>query len=301
MEQTIRTPQGRGNVVRLLKKWRTTAPAVYEAALRRSVLAFLPPETRTALIEPSRQPSKPDKDTVLSWRTSVLAPPTPTEVEDFKARVDSDRAYVHRKFFPGHARRVKHAQWTWRNPQSEALQNRVQDLAPNDTGLPSACTSSSAVALEAWCKRASWGLCAICGSVQPQHLKEAACSRVPAAVIQRCKNCKKNKSKQIWVPWPEEVPEPLQGLSREIILALRPLEVDCGPEWKADYGYFFHSTMLRLAWSAQDVEAKIAGLDGAARRTAAKALPHLKLSLWVRLLGCSPCAGFRVPHAQRRL
>ncbi|CAE7572809.1 unnamed protein product [Symbiodinium natans] len=219
MEQTIRTPQGRGNVVRLLKKWRATAPAVYEAALRRSVLAFLPPETRTALIEPSRQPSKPDKDTVLSWRTSVLAPPTPTEVEDFKA-----------------------------------LQNRVQDLAPNDTGLPSACASSSAVALE------------------------AACSRVPAAVIQRCKNCKKNKSKQIWVPWPEEVPEPLRGLSREIILALRPLEVDCGPEWKADYGYFFHSTMLRLAWSAQDVEAKIAGLDGAARRTAAKAFEFLMRS-----------------------
>ena len=152
-----------------------------------------------------------------------------------------------------------------------------------------------------WRPGASGRLCAICGSVQPQHLKEAACSRVPAAVIQRCKNCKKNKSKQIWVPWPEEVPEPLRGLSREIILALRPLEVDCGPEWKADYGYFFHSTMLRLAWSAQDVEAKIAGLDGAARRTAAKALPHLKLSLWVRLLGCSPCAGFRVPHAQRRL
>ena len=59
--------------------------------------------------------------------------------------------------------------------------------------------------------------------------------------------------------------QPLQGLSREVVLALRPLDLDCGPEWKADYG------MLRLAWSAQDVEEKIAGLDRRDRRSAAEA------------------------------
>ncbi|CAE7481979.1 unnamed protein product [Symbiodinium sp. CCMP2592] len=161
---------------------------------------------------------------------------------------------------------------------SEDLTKTIHDVAPNDTGLPAACASLSAIAVEAWCHRASWGLCALCGSVQPQHLKEAATRKLPASVIKRCKNCEKNETKQIWVPWPEEVPQPLQGLSREVLLALRPLDVDCGPEWKADYGYYFHSTMLRLAWSAQDVEEKIAGLDRPDRRSARKAFEFLMSS-----------------------
>ena len=107
--------------------------------------------------------------------------------------------------------------------------------------------------------------------VQPQHLKEAdLCDKAPTALA-KCKNCSKPEATRFWVPSAEEVPGPLRGLCREVLLALRPLEIDCGPEWKADYGYYFHSTMLRLSWSEVDVLDKIRALDDRSRKKAKKA------------------------------
>ena len=208
---------------------------------------------------------------MLSWRLSIAAPPSASELQDYQARVEDDRSYVRRKFFPERQRRVKHAGWPWRNPMADALRAQVKDVAPNDTGLPSACVSPAATALEAWCKHASWGLCSQCGSVQPQHLKESASRTLPRAVINKCKNCSKAAASRTWVPCPEEVPVPLRALSHEVVLALRPLDVDSGPEWKADFGYYFHGAMLRLSWSENDVEDKLSHLDPEQRRTAQEA------------------------------
>ena len=76
-----------------------------------------------------------------------------------------------------------------------------------------------------------------------------------------------------------DVPVPLRGLSRDVLLALRPLNIDCGPAWKAEHGYYFHSSMIRFSWSQLDVLDKIRQLSRRSRKIAKKArcaklLPH---------------------------
>ena len=220
-----------------------------------------------------------EHELALTWRASISKPPTQAEQREYQNGVEEDRAYVQKKFFPTRTRQVKHAGWRWQNPMSAELRTEVKDLAPNDTGLPAASITPAAVALEAWCKKASWGICSSCGAVQPQHLKESATRSLPGMLLRHCKNCQKDAAKRAWVPSPEDVPEPLRGLSRRALEALRPLDVDCGPEWKADYGYYFHSTMLRLAWSARDVEEKIRDLDPGQRAKAKEALCILVATL----------------------
>ena len=56
-----------------------------------------------------------------------------------------------------------------------------------------------------------------------------------------------------------------------MIQALRPLEIDCGPEWKADHRYYFHSSMTRLSRAARRVEEKIVGLECPSRLKAEQA------------------------------
>ena len=272
MSQTTRSAQGRGNVVRLLKRWKGTAPDVCRLACESLAFRGLPEELRQSLQASALEEDQTSKlAQVLPWRRSVAGAPTQAELESYKAGVEADRRYASKKFFPQHLRTVKHAGWQWRNPMSEELRAQVQDVRPNDTGLPAATTSSTAQALEAWCQKASWTLCETCGSVQPQHLKESACRSLPAGTTPKCKNCSKPEAKQTWVPWPEEVPRPLRELPREVILALRPLDIDCGPEWRADYGYYFHSSMVRLSWAEHRVEEKIAGLERRFRRRAEQA------------------------------
>ncbi|CAE7917126.1 unnamed protein product, partial [Symbiodinium necroappetens] len=161
---------------------------------------------------------------------------------------------------------------------SPDLQRQIHDLAFNDTGLPRASVAPTAERLETWCKQHSWKVCALCGSVQPQHLKEADLRDKAPTALAKCKNCSKPEAAQIWVPSVEEVPGPLRGLSRPMLLALRPLDIDCGPEWKADYGYYFHSAMIRLSWSEMDVLEKIHTLDNNGRKKAKKAFNFLMAS-----------------------
>ena len=186
-----------------------------------------------------------------------------------------DRAYVQKKFSPSARRTVRHCGYQWQGPMSQELQDRVKDLAPNDAGLPAASASPAAAALETWCKQGSWALCRRCGSAQPQHLKEAAAVAPSAGKVITCKNCQKPEERRAWVPQPDEVPPVLRGLSAEQIRALRPLDIDSGPEWKAEFGYYFHSAMIRFSWSAEDVEDKIDALDRPNRKAAKKAFKFL--------------------------
>ena len=176
MARALKSPQGRGNVARRIKAWRTTAPDLAESVFTDSALA----EVEAAARERVRQASlRPEDKARVSWATalgsrrSIMASRTVEEERDYKTRVEADRGYVIKKFFPKNARRVRHAGFLWKNPMSENLEARVKDAASNDTGLPGAFASKEAEMAEAWCKRGSWAVCERCGSVQPRHLKEA--------------------------------------------------------------------------------------------------------------------------------
>ena len=129
------------------------------------------------------------------------------------------------------------------------------------TYLPRAQVSDKAAAMERWCKSGAWVLCDKCHSLELRHLREGHLTRAPPTSTKRCKNCAKDDAHQICVPSPQEVPEPLRDLNSDILQALRPLDIDCGPVWVADYGYRFHSAMIRLSWAAEDVQEKIRGLQ----------------------------------------
>ena len=267
MESAVGTAHGRRNVVRMLKHWYQHARPVFEAAFAHSTIAELDTEKQDLLRSQAAQPMAAQ---VLARRQSVMAAPTAEEQQSYNSAVQADRDYVRRKFFPQRKRMVRHAAREWSHPMSEEWQEQIRDTAANDTGLPAATCSPAAAALEKWCKHASWDLCRTCASVQPRHLKEEALRKQEGNIIV-CKNCAKAEAKRTWLPQPEEVPEPLRGLSREVVEALRPLDIDSGPVWKGEFGYYFHSSMIRFAWAKQDVEDKIAALDRRSRKKAQKA------------------------------
>ena len=268
MAKAMGTARGRKIVLRSLKAWRLQAPGIYDAAFCVSTLAGMDPDVLERLRAEAEEPSYEDS---LARRASVMARPTPQEKRSYAEAVAQDRAYVQKKFFPNRKRAVRHVGYEWANPMSEELREKVQDLLPNDTGLPAASLSPASKSIEHWCKKMSWGLCKHCASVQPNHLKENALQKPGSQPLARCKNCAKPEAKQAWIPQPDEVPESLQGLTRHELEALRPLEIDCGPTWKAEFGYYFHSAMIRFSWAEADVEEKIKALERRSRKRAKKA------------------------------
>ena len=120
-------------------------------------------------------------------------------------------------------------------------------------------------------------MCSKCHSLQPRPLQPADCRRVakPFITARACRVCSKNVS----VPQPDDVPEPLQTLSHTEVVALRPLDMSIGPAKRAEFGYRVHTAMVTFAWSEEDVEAKIAGLARKRhRRRARAAFEHLMAS-----------------------
>ena len=267
MDTALGTARGRKIVARLLRQWRLIAPSIFEAAFNQSVLVEIDGATRESL---RAQVSEPTWEELLAKRCSIVAGPSPQELREYQDGVEQDRAYVQKKFFPNRTRTVRHANHQWRAPMSEELRGQVRDLAHNDAGLPAANNSPAAAALESWCKRGSWDLCRQCASMQPRHLKEAASRDAAKGNIILCKNCAKKEDKKTWIPSPEDVPAVLRGLSWAQIEALRPLDVDSGPEWKAEFGYYFHSSMIRFSWALDDVEDKIDALPSRQERKRAK-------------------------------
>ena len=172
MAQTLETERGRGSVVRLLKRWRLGTPAVFEAAFSSSTLTSASEEMRLQLRSSAERPVRgpgraflASQEEALSWRQSVAAELDAAQSQQYRAKVEEDRAYVQRKFFPQRDRLIRHANYRWRNPMSPDLQGQIHDLAFNDTGLPRASVAPTAERLETWCKQHSWKVCALCGSV----------------------------------------------------------------------------------------------------------------------------------------
>ena len=90
--------------------------------------------------------------------------------------------------------------------------------------------------------------------------------------IKKCLLCQRG----VYVPQPEDVPEALRNLPDEVIRALRPVEVDSGRHERAEHGYRVHTTMIRFAWAAESVGAKIQALETHdLRSTARKAFRYL--------------------------
>ena len=253
LRRALETPGGRRNVVRPLRAWGRDSPAVFEAAFAESSIVDLPEAEQEQLRKDTTEHTAQD---LLAKRASVAAPPSAEELQGYQERVQQDRALVLKKFFPERQRTVRHAGHQWKHPMTADVRANIQDIAPNDAGLPVAAASVLARNVETWCKRGSWQFCKECYSVETVRLKEPAALRASTGPVGRCKNCVKPAEKRIWVPQPEEVPKALRGLSRAQVQALRPLDVDCGPEWKADFGYYFHSSMIRFAWAEEDVEDK---------------------------------------------
>ena len=193
------------------------------------------------------------------------------ELKEYRKQVLRDRASARRKiFFPEatkhHATVANEEDEISRMPQPPA------DIMENDSCLPAASCTDRAIQAENWCKHGSWQMCAKCHSVRPRPVKPIDLKKVANPTVKACSLCRRKES----VPQPADIPEELQGLPQEVVHALRPLDVDTGAFEKAPMGYRVHTTMIRFAWSAQDVEDKIAALHkNRHRKLAKKAFEYL--------------------------
>ena len=143
MARVIDTPQGRGSVVRLLKRWRLTAPNIFEAALSGSTLASAPEAVRLQLRSSAERPvrggvrgARISQDEALRWRQSVAAAPDAAQLQEYRAQVADDRAYVQRKFFPYRDRLVRHADFRWRNRCLQSCKHESRTLPSTTPAYP---------------------------------------------------------------------------------------------------------------------------------------------------------------------
>ena len=195
----------------------------------------------------------------------------------YRAEVVEDRRVALKRFWP------------------EARAAEMEEAVSNDSGLAGATNSEVSAGLRRWCERGSWGACPECGILQARPLHQQEITRKstqPPTVAKSC--CKRCSSRQQpYVPKPEDVPEPLRGLSPEILAALRVPEVDVRPEERAtnacglETGYRKHGKMLRLSWADRSIKQKIAqDLDDRTARRKARArvpLPQALRGLDLRL------------------
>ena len=216
------------------------------------------------------QKAAPEASPADKWKDLLAARQRPAgelEPEDAAAweeTVRRDRMRICRKVFcPDRiGRRYNKA-----NEQEEiALAPPASDAAPNDCGLPSPDISKRAEMAENWCKFGSWQMCQTCHSMRPRPFWPGDLKRVARPTVKRRGLCQRG----VKVPQPGDIPEPLQGLSREVVAALRPLDIDTGAYDKVAHGYRAHSSMIRFAWSAKDVEDKIAALKTRRQRKRAR-------------------------------
>eukprot|EP00434_Breviolum_minutum_P045362 symbB.v1.2.040649.t1/scaffold7408.1/size11443/1 len=283
--QAMSTPRSMGPLVASLRKKQAVDPMAVEEAIKafpedmqeqvKAKLAMEPNSVRKARARTEALPVEEQWKQLLQHRKRLRQPKDMKEEEKtYASRVAEDRARLQRKFFPSKPKEVKHTGRTWTNPMSEELVETIRDVAANDTGLPRANITNTATLLEDWCKTGSWNVCSNCYSLEPRHLKEVDLRRVAGPSTAKCRWCCKDGKAS--VPRVQDVPEKSRGLSVEIVDALRPFELDLGPYKRPIHGYREHTAMVRLLWSAEAVEDKIAALaTGHARKKARKAYKHL--------------------------
>ncbi len=174
-------------------------------------------------------------------------------------------------------RKIAHSGHVWANPMPEALAEEIQDLAPNDTGLPRPQASAEAAAVDDWIRDGAWSFCRSCKMINLRHLKEDQLQQPPKPATAKCRHC--SGPNKPWIPTIHDVPRQLRGLTNGMTQALRPLELDQGPYERGEFGYRIHSALSRLHWASSSVEDKIAELPTKKeKKKAQKALDFLKNS-----------------------
>ena len=140
-----------------------------------------------------------------------LAPADRGGGQEYKKQVKADRKRVQKKFFEAHDIKAPPA----------------EDIADN-AGLPAPVLSEQGRFVELWAKFGSWGICNGCRSLQPRRLEPIDCRRVakPDIAPRACKACQNGKAP---IPKFEDIPGPLRSLSKKVVMALRPLDIDVGP------------------------------------------------------------------------
>jgi hypothetical protein len=289
MKKAAATARGRGNIVSCLKKFKVFGdeyPGIYAVAVSR-VRRWVP-EHAAELIKSSlkllrkKAPTAEEKaakakvsaeERAKRWasckekRRYSLAPPSFEERKAYRAAVLDNQRFAKNKFYPGSDRRPR--------ASGEAL----GEIPDNDCGLPAA-KREVAKGLQAWCEQGSWGMCPTCGLLNPRDLFQPDMHRQsfsPEIRASACQGCSAKHNKM--VPTPEDVPEALRNLAWEVVVALRPLDIDVGSERRANAGYRQKTRMITFLWAAQSVDGKIEALpDHSLRKQARKAFKYLKKS-----------------------
>ena len=187
-----------------------------------------------------------------AWRSELLLrqstheKPSATAKTNFITRMAKVRATNRKKFK--------------QRPVEEAGENEVLV----GTGLPAAQRSLRAADLERWCVAGSWAVCEHCHVMIAQDMKPATFDKVPKTTItqNQCWRCKAKR--QIDVPLPDSVPDPLKGLDSDTQRALAPFEIDVGPELRSmnSNGYRQHASMIVFKWHAESVHDRLLHLHG---------------------------------------
>ena len=260
----------RGALKRLLASLAASSLSVYERALALIAAAGGDVDVLGAAAAAQQLPLDP----AAAWRAALgarkrsAAEPSAEALAEFRGRVADDRRRVARKFFKDTL-----AQQPDGSTQLQAdLAALVADVTLNDTGLPSPPAGSTAALVEQWCRLGSWTICDQCHSLRKRPLKPIDLTKVAKPATKKCAAC----AGSAHVPQPDDIPKRLRNLLPEVLIALRPLDVDVGPYGRTDHGYRVHTAMIRLAWAPVSVEDKIAALPrGGQRKQAKKAFKFL--------------------------
>ena len=191
---------------------------------------------------------------MLASRQSHRALPDAKAQKHYREQVLDDRARVLRRFGIKRARTARGAD------------------VDNDTGLPPPKRTKLAKDIYQWCRFNAWSMCADCRTLLPRDMTEKSLSKPlpPVVTGSACSRCKAKI--QCAAPTPEYVPVELRGLIHEACKALSPLEVDVGPEIRAEHnsGHRQHCTMIRFKWHELSTKHRIEELADDEQRAQAK-------------------------------
>ena len=194
----------------------------------------------------------------LSARAYTSAGPSCGQERRWRQQVLENRAYAKRKM------------------QVEGPRHKRNASVDNDSGLPLPTHSTFAKQLYNWNVNNSWCLCQECDSLilRPLTEKSLTSDMKMTASWRECTNC--SAANPIWLPTAEDVPDALKGLSAEQAAALSPLEMDVGPETRANEGgYRIKMGMVRFSWSERSVPHQIVTLPPELRQGARRAYDFL--------------------------
>eukprot|EP00438_Fugacium_kawagutii_P012731 Skav203736 [mRNA] locus=scaffold68:197214:199967:+ [translate_table: standard] len=198
-------------------------------------------------------------------RQPSTATPDPKALKAYRSAVLADQRRANISFYPETPRRER------------AAGDALTALVDNDCALPAAFTSDLAIGLQRWCQDGTWGMCTACQILQSRSLTQKALQQNAGPTVPKsaCRRCKAKRPH--FVPTPEDVPEPLRNLDPSVLAALRPLDIDVGPEVRAQSGGYSRKVrMTTFSWSLQSVDTKIAALQTkTVRRQARKAFSYL--------------------------